>query len=195
MSGIVGDNQGRASGLIKAVSGGGGLLQVKSTTKTDVWTSTNNGPILITGMAVVITPTLSTSKILVRATLVTCGANNTYHNLFLYRDVGDAGFGILAGAIGDSTGGTYGGTAYTRATTQCHSKDGVTHQWHPEQVGFEHLDAPATTSEVTYAVYRDMMGSGTDSHTINSEENTNDTLSDGRYISTITAMELAVGIL
>ena len=195
MSGIVGDNQGRSSGLVKAVSGGGGLLQIKSTTKNDVWTSTDNGPIAITGLSVAITPTLSTSKILVRATIVTCGSDNTYHNLHLYRDIGGGGYSILSGSIGDSTGGTYGGTAYTRATTQCHSKSGSTHQWHPEQVGFEHLDAPSTTSAVTYAVYRDNYSTGTPSHSINEEENSNDAVSDGRYISTITAMEFAVGVL
>ena len=196
MSGIVGDNQGRASGLVKAVAaGGGGLLQIKSTTKTDVWTSTSNGAVAITGMAVAITPTLSTSKILVRCNIVHCGDTNTYHNLYLYRDVGGAGYGVLAGAIGDGTGGTYGDTAFTRSTIPAHALNGANSEWHPTIVSFEHLDNPATTDAVTYAVYRTNYSSYTHSSTVNQENQTSDVISDGRYISTITATELAVGVL
>ena len=194
MSGIIGDNLGRASGLVKSAAGGG-LLQVKSTTKNDVWTSTANGPVAVTGLSVAITPTLSTSKILVRASIVQCGVINSYHNFFLYRDVGGAGYSILSGSIGDSTGGTYGGTAETRATIPAHTPNGSTFPWHPTVVGFEHLDNPATTSAVTYAIYRDLYGSGTYSTSVNEEEEATDTVSDGRYISTITAMEFAVGVL
>ena len=196
MSGIVGDNQGRASGLVKAVAaGGGGLLQIKSTTKTDIFTSNATGPEVVTGMAVAITPTLSTSKILVRCNIVHCGGTNTYHNLYLYRDVGGAGYGVLAGAIGDGTGGTYGDTAYTRSTIPAHSPNAETHNWHPKIFSFEHLDNPATTSEVTYQIYRAQYGSNADTAVVNQENNTNEVISDGRYISTITATELAVGIL
>ena len=194
MSGIVGENVGSASGLVKA-AGAGGLLQVKSTTKNDVWTSTANGPVAITGLSVAITPTLSTSKILVRASIVQSGITNSYQNFFLYRDVGGAGYSILAGSIGDGTGGTYGDTVYTRATIPAHTANGETFPWHPTVVGFEHLDAPATTSEVTYAMYRDYYGTGTPSHSVNEEEEATDATSDGRYISTITAMEFAVGVL
>ena len=66
MSGVVGDNVYRASGVVAAASAaGGGLLQIKQTVKTDIFSTTSATFAEITDLNVVITPTASDSKILV----------------------------------------------------------------------------------------------------------------------------------
>ena len=61
--------------------GGGGIIQVKSVVKTDIFTSTSTSFVDITGMSVNITPTSSSSKILFLAQCAVVGE--------------DAGTGIL----------------------------------------------------------------------------------------------------
>ena len=78
MSGIIADNVGRASGLVKA-SGGGGILQVKTTYYTvqhDV--SSDTFAVFHTNYAVTITPTASNSSFWLDAN-VSLGSSNQDH--------------------------------------------------------------------------------------------------------------------
>ena len=55
--------------------GGGGIIQIVQTTKTDTFTSTSTSFTDITGMSVSITPTSTSSKILISAE-INYGGNN-----------------------------------------------------------------------------------------------------------------------
>ena len=65
MSGILADNTGRASGLLKAV-GGGGLLQCKQTVLTTTTSVSGNSGTwaAVSGMSVSITPAATANKVL-----------------------------------------------------------------------------------------------------------------------------------
>ena len=73
MSGLVGDNTARASGVIASAGGGGKIVQVVQTYKTDTTTQAGGDPDVfydISGMSQAITPTKAGSKILVDVCLV-----------------------------------------------------------------------------------------------------------------------------
>ena len=72
MSGTVGDNTARASGVIASAGGGGKIVQVVQTYKTNVTTRSGGGTTTfydISGMSRTITPTKASSKILVDISL------------------------------------------------------------------------------------------------------------------------------
>ena len=69
--------------------GGGGIIQIQQTIKTDSFDSNNQNLVDITGMNVSITPKFSTSKILVQVHLNFGGSANMYGQLRLVRNPGD----------------------------------------------------------------------------------------------------------
>ena len=69
--------------------GGGGIIQIKQTLKTDSFNTTSQNLVDITGMSVSITPTRSDSKILVQVHLSFGGDDNMYGQVRLVRDPGD----------------------------------------------------------------------------------------------------------
>jgi hypothetical protein len=127
MSGIISDNLGRATGLIKA-AGGGKVLQVvtaTSNTKTDV-TSTSWAT---HSKDIAITPSATTSKVLVMYTFSATQSGSSDHAFTIFRDstnLGHATYGLLAQT-------SYGGMGGGRHIAT--------------------LDSPSTTSEVTYGLY------------------------------------------
>ena len=56
-------------GLVSGTYNGGGIIQVKQTVKTDVFSSNTSSFHDITGMSVSITPTRSDSKVLIQVSL------------------------------------------------------------------------------------------------------------------------------
>jgi len=74
MSGIISDNVGRSSGLVKAAGGGGKLLQMVSVTKDEEFTATGGAPSTITNGGQLFTydftPTAASSTILVMTSTV-----------------------------------------------------------------------------------------------------------------------------
>ena len=118
--------------------GGGGIVQVVQTLKTDAFTSAaENSFTDITGMSVNITPLSSSSKILVS---VNMGASNGSDVLHVYR--------LLRGStvIGASTFATTNGFALFDSEAVGTQSRYVSH------VKAEILDSPATTSQITYKV-------------------------------------------
>ena len=63
MNGIITDNVGRTSGLIKSAGGGGKIGQVLSVTKTDTMSSTTSSWHDLTDLTLDITPASTSSKI------------------------------------------------------------------------------------------------------------------------------------
>ena len=120
--------------------GGGGIIQVKQTLKTDSFHTTSQSYTDITGMTVSITPKFNTSKILLQCNIQFGGALNLYAPVRLLRD---------STHIGQST--VYSGSQ-TNATFSLNLTDvsGTASQYKIFSTVYQILDSPATTSTVTY---------------------------------------------
>ena len=122
--------------------GAGKILQVVSTTKTDIFSTSSTSFTDITGFSVNITPSSSSNKVLVTG-LVTFGGSDgeAYGYTFnLARVIGGSETDIC---IGDAAG------SRTRATfgTQGFGPSDAT-----DTSAINFLDSPSTTSQVTYKV-------------------------------------------
>lgn len=129
--------------------GGGGIIQVVSTTVTAAtFTHNSETPTLITGMVATITPKFSTSKVLVSINVNTSVTSANYTTmLLLYRDGS-----VITGARGDA-----GGAAQIRCFKSLrHSGSNVT-----QETSGMYLDSPSTTSATTYQVYVAQEGGST----------------------------------
>ena len=152
--------------------GGGGIVQIVQTIKTDTYSNDTNDTWLdITGLSVTITPKFNTSKILIS---VNFGASNGTACLHVFR--------MLRGStvIGASTGGTYNGFAIMDSE----AIGGVKSRY-IGHIKAEILDSPATTSATTYKVQHWKNGN-TNMHVGRRAHN-----DASRYSSTITAYEVS----
>lgn len=124
------------SGVSATQQYSGRVLQVVSTTKTDNFSTTSSTLVDITGLSATITPTSSSSKILVMVAIQVGGENNYY-----------AEFSLLRGstAIGNYTGGS-GGTVGFMGANSVNDYS----QYYIETAANQYLDSPATTSATTY---------------------------------------------
>ena len=120
--------------------GGGGIIQVKQTLKTDSFHTTSQSYTDITGMTVSITPKFNTSKILLQCNIQFGGALNLYAPVRLLRG---------STHIGQST--VYSG-GQTNATFSLNLGDGsgTANHYKVFSTVYQILDSPATTSAVTY---------------------------------------------
>ena len=118
--------------------GGGGIIQVVQATKGDVFTTTSTSNVDVTGLSASITPTSTSSKILVLVYLnavVTASTNRYGGRMQIVRDSTDI-------ARGGSDG------SRQRCSTGI-SGDGSTFA---QNVGMNFLDTPSSTSSLTYKV-------------------------------------------
>ena len=166
-----------------ASGGGGGIVQVVQTVRTDVFsesisphsTGSNNA------IQVSITPKYNTSKVLILVSLhgsssywggVCCGAWQG----FLVRD----------GSIivqGDASG------SRQRMTMRSGDSDSGNVE---EPLNFNYLDSPTTTNTVTYGVRLHNSDNGTATLFLNrSDDDSNSVTTTTRTVSTITAMEVS----
>jgi len=157
----------------KLASGAGGkILQVLQATKTDTQTTTNADFVDATGLSVSITPSATTSKILI------------YSNILLVGTVGAAGAfsrivrGSTAIGIGDAAGDRI------RASGFGYAPDGGDTRQHATVF----LDSPSTTSATTYKLQ--FTANGTNTAYVNRTQTDNDNAGYARGISTITVMEI-----
>jgi hypothetical protein len=148
------------------------VVQVKSTIKSDTFTTTSATMTDITGLSVSITPTSASNKILVFFTVNGQGATGaTQGYLQLVRD-------STAIAIGDAA------SVRPRVSGVMGSVDAFL----TDCVSLVFLDSPATTAATTYKVQTQRGGGGT--VYINRTENDADNTSRQRTVSTITVMEV-----
>ena len=119
-------------------SGGGGIVQVQSATKTDAWNMPSNDTNFptVTGLSVTITPKFSTSKILVMYDM-NWSSINGHCSCRLMRDSTPI-------KVGDASGNK------TQVTGQIHYTS--SNQYDLENVSGTHMDSPSTTSAVTYSM-------------------------------------------
>jgi len=160
------------------VSSSNKVAQVLSTTKTDSFTVSTGTATDVTGLSVAITPSLSSSKILVIA-YISCSVSNTD---------GDVAHFTLAG--GNTS--TFIGDAASLRTRTAHfvrrPADSATVAATNMPGTLVFLDSPSTTSATTYKVQAKTGGSG--SGFINRTGIDTDAASFARTVSTITVMEI-----
>jgi len=154
-----------------AAAGGGKVLQVVSAAKTDTFATNATSFTDVTGITVSITPSATSSKILILTDL-TCGSGNTNAFIQLLR-------GSTAIYIGDAGGDR------TRAKQSVFISDG--NSTSQETVNF--LDSPSSTSAVTYKIQARVNDSSYNL-CFNRTQNDNDLVSRVRGASSITVMEI-----
>ena len=159
--------------------GGGGVIQVVSTEKTDVDFSTSanlNTKATITGLNATITPKFSTSKVLVIMHLLVGASGDTTGGGTILRDSTPIG---IADASGNRSRNTFGFGVKTTGSL-----------WITESVSRIILDSPSTTSATTYSVK--IGGNGGVSIYINREGRNNDNATDTTIgSSSLTLMEIS----
>lgn len=156
-----------------ALAGSGGVLQVVSTTKTDTFTSTSTSYVDITGLSLSITPVSTSSRILLVANIEALeGASNSLFLRFV-RNSTPIAVGDAAGVRVQATGGI----RYPSSDS-----GGI------GSVGLSFVDSPSATSATTYKIQIAVQG-GTGC--VNRSPDDVDNTARGRYVSTITAMEIA----
>ena len=162
--------------------GGGGIIQIKQTYKTDVFSSTSAGTHDVTGLSVSITPTSTSSKI-----LVLCELGGHVHNAMggsfqIKRTISGSATTIgLADAAGSRQVSSFSSHLYTG--------DGGGSGNIILAANARILDSPSTTSAITYQVV--MIQITTNLYCINRSETDNNTNDFARTVSNITAMEVS----
>jgi hypothetical protein len=163
-----------------AEAGGGKVLQVVQTVKTDTYTSTATSMTDITGMSVSITPSATGSKILILVDAKISNDTGNSQHVHLRRNASDE---IYRGdASGNKTRAS--SSAYVHATIAATGYYGVI------PISLTYLDSPNTTSATTYKL----------SHTsgevlqfcLNQSFEDDDIASRVRTASSITAIEIGV---
>ena len=160
----------------------GGVIQVKSVTKTDPESLTSNlTETLIPGLEVTITPTRADSKILIMLTVqVVTGASFAEQYIVLKRNA------TTSIACGDAASNRNRATFSLGAPNTYDQDQNI---FGPGNLSMTHLDSPATTSAVTYGLYhRDQ-----NSNALYVNRSVNDTDDDAysRVASSITVMEIS----
>jgi len=155
-------------------AGGGKVLQVVSTAKTDTFSTTTGSFIDVTGLSVSITPSSASNKILILSDIHFGTPGNAGYIYFkLVRASTDI---YLGDAAGSRIRGFGGGMAADSATTM--------------QLSNVFLDSPSTTSATTYKiqVYNQNVAQ---TGYINRSSTDTDNTSYLRTASSITAIEIA----
>jgi hypothetical protein len=152
---------------------GGKVLQIQTTFKSSVSSITTNsdGFVDITGMSVAITPSASSSKILVQASILYSFDDDTYGSLGGIR------------FMRDSTGIGIGGQDYASGIVTGDGNSGVNIY---VTVPLLFLDSPNTTSATTYKLQVKNSIGGNKTFYVNAKKNGTNYGS-----STITVMEIA----
>jgi len=155
----------------------GGILQVVQTVKTDTFSVGASSYTTVTGLTATITPSSTSSKILILAQL-SIGLSNSPQGSPIFRLAG----GNATTYVGDADGSRTRGVAGYRSGNNGYENDSTT-------LGvMSFLDSPNTTSATTYSVeVFNTEGTGY----INRPGNNTDTTTRARSASSITLMEVA----
>ena len=149
---------------------GGKILQVVQTVKTDAFTTTTiDAWVDITGMSVNITPSSTSSKILV---MFNTSVSADFAGFRILRDSTEVG----SGSAGSRTPAVIGAQRPMASTRV-------------EAISYEYLDSPATTSQITYKIQVQTTTAGTTY--INRESAYSDNSTYFATASNITVMEVA----
>jgi len=177
---------GAANGFEFGVAGG--IVQVKSTTKKDSYSATSpNGSFTdITGLSVDITPTSTSNRILIFASVhVAVASNYGGQGLRFAKTVGGSTDNTFA--IGNADGNR------ARHTMKALGSGSNSREYAITQ-SMMHLDTPASTAAHTYKVQH---GDNDNTNNIYINMNSVDSNSTGysKFVSNITVFEIAQGVL
>ena len=154
-------------------AGGGKVLQVKSTTLTSTFSRANQTFGDITGLSISITPSSTSSKILVFGTV----------------NVSEAGDSALVRLARDTTALAIGDAAGNRPRVSALTGQGA-NSYYTYALTMSHLDSPSSTSALTYK-WQIRSGSGSNTAYVNRTVQDRDTSHyEGRSASNITVMEI-----
>ena len=156
----------------------GGIIQVRSTPKTDTFAMPSNDTSFhtVTGLSVTITPTRSDSKIFIMYDM-NWSTSTGHCSCRLMRDSTPI-------KVGDASGNK------SQVTGQIHYT--ASDQYDLENVSGTHMDSPATTSAVTYSMQVGTPYSASYDCTVNyHSEDGADLAWSGRGASTISVMEVS----
>tara|TARA_B100000678_G_scaffold222323_1_gene189859 strand:+ start:234 stop:833 length:600 start_codon:yes stop_codon:yes gene_type:complete len=156
--------------------GGGKLLQVVQTVKTDQFTSTAYAFTDVTGMSVSITPASTSNKILINFELQVGGSANNYASFRLLRDSTHIGVSTVTDT--NWRVGTLGSLSHENS-------------YQLENTGLTFLDSPNTTSAITYKLQVSSYSNRTMSINVPTSTSTGTGSYTATGISTITVMEIA----
>lgn len=154
-----------------------GISQVVQTVKSDTFSTNSQTFTDITGMSASITPSASTSKVLVTVDLALGNTNG--------------GYGIQAKLLRGSTDIYIGDSAGSRSrvwTQQAGDVGGS--QYEVKHIVLSYLDSPATTSATTYKLQMRIPQTGTGYVNRTGDDTNGDGL--GRFASSITVQEIKV---
>tara|TARA_B100000902_G_scaffold294139_1_gene280756 strand:- start:56 stop:583 length:528 start_codon:yes stop_codon:yes gene_type:complete len=120
--------------------GGGGIIQVVELVKSDVVSASPGTTFAdISGMAATITPTSSTSKVLV-SVAINCSATDI------------VGLNLLRGSTNILQGDAVSGKTQVSAAIYSGSQSNGSNYYGGRPINFSKLDSPNTTSAVTYKI-------------------------------------------
>lgn len=165
----------------KAAVPAGSVIQVVSTNYTTVFSSTSLTPVDVPGFSAIITPTSTSSTILVMVSVCFGGANDIYPYILVKRNGTSIGTGTTASGnrINTFLSGSF--TAIASMTYRNH------------QFSKNFLDTPASSGALTYQVqFANPYQAVTATGYLNRAENNNDTVYVQFPSSSITLMEIAV---
>jgi hypothetical protein len=160
------------SAWVNRIGAAAGILQVVQTVKTDTATRSSTTFDDISGLSVSITPSSTSSKILVLAQVVVSANSDAAVFLRLRRDSTDI---YLGGALG------------TRTRVSVNNYAASDNRTNSESISF--LDSPNTTSAVTYKIQ--FAGSAANAVYVNRTVLDTDSAPFPRAASSITVMEVA----
>jgi hypothetical protein len=155
------------------LSAPGHVIQVVSVTKTDTFTTASTTFVDVTGLSVSITPSSTSSKILVMATVP--GSANP------------ATVAIQMRLVRDSTGIAIGDAAGSRTQVSMAGMPASTSE--TTAMGVDFLDSPSTTSAITYKIQ--IRGNTANTVAVNRTITDTDNSNLARSVSTLTLMEIA----
>ena len=158
--------------------GGGGIIQIVSTTKTTAFTSSSTSYVDITGLSATITPKFNTSKIYMTVNLNSC-ADTRYAAFQFVR-------GSTPIAVGTDATESRENITFTANSNSNNTHDNLVLNNQAMSI----LDSPATTSATTYKVQGKITYS-TGNFYINRQVNDADQTYIIRAASTITLMEVS----
>ena len=158
------------------------VLQVVSTTKTDVFSlSGTTTKTDVTGLSVSITPSSTSNKILITG-FVGSGTSPGSQQIFIHLLRGSTEI-----ALGDSAGARRRAHSSAVGNTDTSNLE----NWVLTPVPFTTLDTPNTTSATTYKIQISGATANSVMYINRSIRDTEGTYYDGRIVSTITAYEIA----
>ena len=160
-------------------NGGGGIIQVKQTVKTDTFSTLSETFTDVTGLSVSITPKFSTSKIMVSYSGCGGSGTNRVGHIRLARVIG--GTTTTDIFIGDQSGASQ---------AQASSSFVQTNTYYVSSFSGTFIDSPSTTSAVTYKLQLAAGDQDYQVHVGRSHDNNNE-FSRSTTPSQITVMEIS----